>query len=383
MKTTATATSARHEAPTARHEASASWSLQPVRFMQLALATAVFLSLSYIWQFTMEAVRTPSPTARESTNAHTLAAQAADGVLTVQRDRSHAHTYYVVRGFEEAHRLVREYDVETQGPLFLLFVSDTSANGSYWFRPCQMVKDAVYKGFERAPRRSRLAEIRVGSESYWNNLMNPFRQNQLFYIDYLPTLMRYDGGGNSSALLAGPNCLNPDLLDVVFRVSKPVAGAPHRNRVVHCTTAKQVRDYLALYDYSYPLFLFFVSGVHAFNSRLWCPFCDKAEVPVMHFFNYTAPDTAVMLRIVVASTPHQWFEEDNDFVGPEFSSEVLVFDGVPYLGIVDRNRTSNKVMMREFVAGVDQHDKLQAFFRQKAPGASVVPTATPRLLQDR
>ena len=214
-------------------------------------------------------------------------------------------------------------------------------------------------------------------------MMNPFRQNQLFYIDYLPTLMRYDGGGNSSALLAGPNCLNPDLLDVVFRVSKPVAGVPHRNRVVHYTTTTQVRDYIARYDYSYPLFLFFVSGVHAFNNRLWCPFCDKAEVPVMHFFNYTAPDTAVMLRIVVASTPHQWFEEDNDFVGPEFSNEVLVFDGVPYLGFVDRNRTNNKVKMREFVAGVDKHDKLQAFFRQKAPGASVAPTAAPRLLQDK
>ena len=110
--TTATTTSA-------RHEASAAWSLQPVRFMQLALATAVFLSLSYIWQFTMEAVGTISTTAVESTNAHNVA---ADGVLTVQRDRSRAHTHYVVRGFEEAHRLVREYDVETQGPLFLLFV---------------------------------------------------------------------------------------------------------------------------------------------------------------------------------------------------------------------------------------------------------------------
>ena len=380
MKTT----TERREASTST---STSWSLHPVRFMQLALAATVLLSLSYIWQFTMESVVSPATIVEVETTgakeATVQLVQAADGALIVQRDRSHAHTQYVVRGFEAAHKFVREYNVETQGPLFLLFVSDTSVNGTYWFHPCQLVKDVVVKSFERAPRGSRLVEIQVGSESYWNDLMNPFRQNQLFYIDYLPTLMRYDGGGNSSALLAGPNCMNQDLLDVVFRVSTPAAGAPHNNRVVHCNSADQVMDFLALYDFSYPLFVFFLSGVHNFNNRLWCPFCDKAEVPVMHYFNYTAPDNAVMLRIVVARTPHQWFYGDNDFVGPKFSDKVLVFDGVPYLGFVDRNWTNNKVKVREFVDGMDEHRKLQAFFRQKAPVAPVAPVAKPRLFKYR
>ncbi|OWY93174.1 hypothetical protein PHMEG_00037528, partial [Phytophthora megakarya] len=249
-----------------KREAPAAWSLNPVRFMQLALAVTMFLSVSYMWQFTAETVVPPAKDEIEAINAQDAAAKllrAADAALAVQRDRSHAHTQYVVRGFEEAHKFVREYDVESMGPLFLLFMSDTDANGTYWFQPCQMVKEAVHEGFKRAQRRSRLLEI----------------QNQLFYIDYLPTLMRYDGGGNSSALLAGPNCLNQDLLDVVFKVNKPAAGVPHNNRIMHFDNAKNVMDFIAAYDFSYPLFLFFVSGVHSFNNRLWCPFCDKAEVP--------------------------------------------------------------------------------------------------------
>ncbi|GMF19120.1 unnamed protein product [Phytophthora lilii] len=346
--------------------------------MQLALAVTMLLSVSYMWQFTAETVVSPATEEIEAKDAKDAAAKlilAAEAARAVQRDRTHAHTQYVVRGFEEAHKFVREYDVDTMGPLFMLFMSDTDANGTYWFPPCQLVKDAVQEGFKRAPRGSRLLEIQVGPENYWNDLMNPFRQNQLFYIDYLPTLMRYDGGGNSSALLAGPNCLNQDLLDVVFKVSKPAAGEPNGNRVMHVSTTKQVLDFLAFYDYSYPLFMFFVSGVHSFNNRLWCPFCDKAEVPVLHYFNYTAPANAVLLRIVVAREPRQWFDEDNDFVGEEFSEKVLWFDGVPYLGFVDRNQTSNKVKVKEYPHGMDEHVKLQEFFRQKAPGAAVVPAA--------
>ncbi|KAE8901778.1 hypothetical protein PF005_g18094 [Phytophthora fragariae] len=362
-------------------DAQGSRSLNPMRFMQLALAMTMLLSVSYMWQFTAETVVSPATDEIEATSAKDAAAkllQAAEAARSVQRDRSHAHTQYVVRGFEEAHKFVREYDVDSMGPLFMLFMSDTDANGTYWFPPCQQVKEAVYKGFKRAPRRSRLLEIQVGPEKYWNDLKNPFRQNQLFYIDYLPTLMRYDGGGNSSALLAGPNCLNQDLLDVVFKVNKPAAGQPNANRVMHFNNPKQVMDFMAFYTFDYPLFMFYVSGVHAFNNRLWCPFCDKAEVLVMHYFNYTAPANAVLMRIVVAREPRQWFDEDNDFVGPEFSKKVVEFDGVPYLGFVDRNRTSNKIKVREFVHSMDQHEKLKGFFLEKAPGpaaATTVPAA--------
>ncbi|CAI5721339.1 unnamed protein product [Peronospora destructor] len=353
-------------------EVRSSWALHPVRFMQLALMVTMFLSMLYMWQLIVSPTTTEGI---EATGAKDAVAanlfQVAEAGLTVQRDRIRAHTKYMVRGFEKAHKFVREYNVEIQGPLFILFLSDTDTNGIYWFPPCQLAKDAVTKGFDRAPRGSRLLEIQVGSEPYWNDLMNPFRQNQLFYIDYIPSLMRYDGGGNSSAMLAGPNSFNQDLLDVVFRVSKPAAGVPRNNRMIHFTTTKEVMDYVALYDYSYPLFLFFVSGVHAFNNRLWCPFCDRAEVPVMHYFNYTAPENAVLLRIVVAREPRQWFDEDNDFiVGPEFGDKVVVFDGVPYLGFVGKNHTHNKIKVTEFVAGMDQHALLAAFFRQKVSDAA-------------
>ncbi|KAF4324015.1 hypothetical protein BBO99_00002502 [Phytophthora kernoviae] len=327
--------------------------------------------------FTAQSV-VPATEELEAVNAKDAAAkliEAADAMLAVQRDRAQAHTHYVVRGFEEAHKFVREYDVTSMGPLFILFMADTDANGTYWFPPSQQVKDAVHEGFKRAPRGSRLVEIRVGAQDYWNDLTNPFRQNQLFYIDYLPTLVRYEGGGNSSSLLAGPNCLNQDLLDVVFQVNTPTAGKPIPNRVVHMTTMKQVMDFLASYDYTYPLYMFFVSGVHSFNGRMWCPFCDKAEVPTMHYYNYTAPADAVMLHIVVAREPRQWFDEDNDFVGPEFSEKVVEFDGVPYLGFVGRNKTTQKIKVNEFVAGVDEHAKLQEFFRQKPAGAAIAPVS--------
>ncbi|CAH0513198.1 unnamed protein product [Peronospora belbahrii] len=350
------------------HEASSLWSFNLMRFMQITLGVTMFLSMLYMWQFIADTAVSPSKDA-----AAKLAQAAETSTLVVHRDRPRGHTQYVVRGFEEAHKFVSGYDVKTQGPLFLLFMSDTDANGVYWFPPCEQVKRAVYTGFQRAPRGSRLMEIQVGSEKYWNDLMNPFRQNQLFYIDYMPTLLRYDGGGNSSALLAGPNCLNQDLLDTVFRVSKLMAGATHKNRVMHMSSTTQVMNFLASYDYSYPLFLFFVSGVHAFNNRLWCPFCDKGDVPVMHYYNNTAPENAVMLRIVVAREPRQWFDEDNDFVGPEFSEKVVEFDGVPYLGFVDKNESNNKVKVREFLGELDQHKRLQDFFRQKAPGLTVVP----------
>ncbi|KAG1696274.1 hypothetical protein DVH05_018820 [Phytophthora capsici] len=86
-------------------------------------------------------------------------------------------------------------------------------------------------------------------------------------------------------------------------------------------------------------------------------------------------EARMLLRIVVAREPRQWFDEDNDFVGPEFIEKVVAFDGVPYLGFVDRNRTRNKINLREYVHGMDQHAKLQDFFKQKAPGAAVLPTA--------
>ncbi|TDH73206.1 hypothetical protein CCR75_003699 [Bremia lactucae] len=340
------------------------WSSNPVRFMRLILAITMLLSLWYMWQFTSKSVVSNN---LKATNAN----DAQEEPLEVQIDRSRAHTQYIVHGFEHAHKFVREYNVETMGPLFLLFLSDLNDNGTYWFQPCELVQPAIYRGFQRAPRRSRLLEIRVGSEPYWNDLMNPFRQNQLFYIDYLPTLMRYDGGGNSSALLAGPNCLNQKLLDVVFQTNLYTRKTRRKNRIVHYNTVRQVLDYLASYDFSYPLFLYIVSGVHAFNNRLWCPFCDKAEVPVMHYFNETATDSAVMLRIVAAREPRQWFEEDNDFTGKEFSENVVVFDGVPFLGYVGRNHTSKKIHVTEYVYGPDRHDLLQKFFQRQAPGLAV------------
>jgi hypothetical protein len=107
--------------------------------------------------------------------------------------------------------------------------------------------------------------------------------------------------------------------------------------------------------------------VHFFNGRLWCPFCDKADIAVMHYFNYTAPDDAVLLRTVVAAHSRQWFDEINPFISDEFADKFLYFDGVPFLGFVTKNGTQQKPIIAEFVTGYENKDKLSGFFLQTPP----------------
>lgn len=342
----------------------ATTSANSMRFMQLALASAMLFSVMYMWQF-MAASVAPSDAASVAVVDGGAAAGGDTGVI--HRDRVLAHTQYVVQGFEEAHKFVREYNVETQGPLFMLFMSDANENGTYWHPDCEKAKQPIYDTFKRSPRGSRIVEVRIGLEPFWADMMNPFRQNQLFYIDFIPTVMRYEGGGNSTALLAGPYCRDINLLEYVFRVNKPAAGEPHANRVYNLHTPQQVLDYTALYDNSYPLFIFFISGVHFFNGRLWCPFCDKADVAVMHYFNYTAPESAVLLRTVVATHSREWFEEYNPFVSQEFADRFLEFDGVPYLGFVTKNGSEMKPIVTEYASAYEDKSKLQQFFLQQPP----------------
>lgn len=337
-----------------------------MRFMQLALGSAVFFSVVYMWQFMAASVL---PGEASLTAVEGAAAVAGGGAGVLRRDRALGHTQAVVQGFEEAHKFVREYDVEAQGPLYVLFMSDADENGTYWHPDCEQGKRAIYDAFRRSPRGSRIVEVRIGQEPFWADMMNPFRQNQLFYIDFIPTVMRYEGGGNSTALLAGQYCRDPALLDYVFRVGHPAAGEPNRNTVYDMHTTQQVLAFSALYENKYPLFVFFVSGVHFFNGRLWCPFCDKAEIPVMHYFNYTAPDDAVMLRVTVAAHSRQWFDEINPFVDVEFSEKFLEFDGVPFLGLVVKNG-SGRPIVQEYTAGYENTPKLQQFFLQRPPAAS-------------
>ncbi|KAI9923030.1 hypothetical protein PsorP6_000594 [Peronosclerospora sorghi] len=328
--------------------------LSVIRFMQMLLAMTLLFSLAYMYQFV--SVSFSFRSMDESVDAKER------GLL---RNRVLGHSVVHLQGFEAGHKFVSEYDVESQGPLYILFMSDANADGEYWCPDCERAKKPVMDAFKRAPRGSRLAEIRVGPQAYWADYMNEFRQNQLFYLDYIPTLLRYEGGGNSSTMLTEAFCTDPALLDYVFRVHKPLAGAPHQNTVLSMSSPNEVIDYLGTYDNTYPLFFFFVSGYHNFNGRLWCPYCDRADVAVMHYFNYTAPETAVLVRVTTADSYEAWKSKANPFRQPAFQEKVGPMRAVPYLGFVKKDVPGNKVTLYQFLPDYTETAKLQTFFKNK------------------
>ncbi|TDH73552.1 hypothetical protein CCR75_004715 [Bremia lactucae] len=328
--------------------------LSPVRLMQLAFAVTIVFSMIYMYQFVSISITLHSAKTSEDSDER--------GVV---RNRVLGHSVLHLQGFEAGHKFISEYDVETQGPLYILVMSDANEDGQYWCPDCERAKKPVMDAFNRAPRGSRLVEIRVGSHSYWANYMNDFRQNQLFYLDHIPTLLRYDGGGNSSTLLTEEFCTDPNLLDYVFRVNKPLAGKPNRNKVLTMDTPRDVINYVSTYDNSYPLFLYFVSGYHDFNGRLWCPYCDRADVVVMHHFNYTAPDKAVLVRVVVAPSFSKWKKKINPFKQPEFQEKVASIQSVPFLGFVKKDVPANKVIVHQFLPDYSETKKLQTFLKNK------------------
>ncbi|RQM15727.1 hypothetical protein DD237_003650 [Peronospora effusa] len=327
--------------------------MSSMRLMQMALATTILLSLTYMFQFASVSVSFRS--IKDSENSK------HDGLL---RNHVLGHSVVYLQGFEAGYKFVSEYDVEAHGPLYILFMSDANENGRYWCPDCERAKKPVMDAFLRAPRGSRLVEIRVGPHSYWKDEMNEFRQNELFYLDFIPTLMRYEGGGNSSTMLTESFCTDTALLDYVFKVKKPLAGEPNKNKVLTMHSPREVIDYLGTYDNSYPLFLFFVSGYHELNGRMWCPYCDSADVVVMHYYNYTAPDNAIMVRVTVANTYKEWKKPMNPFKLREFQ-DVVPMRGVPFLGYARKDGSANKIDVHQFTLDYSETEELQTFFKNK------------------
>ncbi|CAH0480359.1 unnamed protein product [Peronospora belbahrii] len=328
--------------------------INAMRFMQLALAITVIFSLGYMYQFVSVSIslRSMENTDKEEENG-------------VVRNRVLGHSVLHLQGFEAGYKFISEYEVEVQGPLYIFVMSDVDENGKYWCPDCEQAKKPVMDAFNRAPRGSRLVEIRVGSHSYWSDYMNDFRQNQLFYLDHIPTLMRYEGGGNSSTMLTESFCMDSALLEYVFKVNRPLAGAPNKNKVLTMYSPREVINYLATYDNTYPLFMFFVSGYHDFNGRFWCPYCDRANVAVMHYYNYTAPDSAIMVRVIVADSYKQWKKADNPFKLVEEFQDKVPLRAVPFLVFIKKDVPANKITTYQFMPDYSETRKLQTFFRNK------------------
>lgn len=328
--------------------------MNPMRFMQLALATTIAFSVVYMWQFVYMSVQEPAAGAGFGVAGFTASV----------RNRLLGKTQYVVQGFDEGYKFVSEYDPQTQGPLYILFMSDADESGTHWCSDCEKAKKPIYDSFNRAPRGSRLVEIRIGPESYWADDNNDFKQNQLFYIDYIPTLMRYEGGGNSSTMINERYCLDEELLDFVFRVPRPSGAKPANNAIVTLNTSDDVMAYVDNFDGSHPLFIFFVSGWHSFNGRLWCPYCDRADVAVMHYYNTTAPANAVMVRAMVAETYKAWKKKKNPYKRPEFREKIANVRGVPYLARIAKDAGATAPRVTEYLPEFDAKEQLQLFYKQ-------------------
>uniref|UniRef100_M4BVH1 Thioredoxin domain-containing protein n=1 Tax=Hyaloperonospora arabidopsidis (strain Emoy2) TaxID=559515 RepID=M4BVH1_HYAAE len=322
--------------------------------MQLALATLVLFALAFTYEFVSM-----------TTSLRSTEDMEVEKSSTMVHNRLHGHSVVYLQGFDDGYKFVTEYNVKKQGPLYIFVMSDVDRRGKYWCPDCERAQKPVMDAFNRSPQGSTLVEIRVGPPAYWKDSMNDFRQNELFYLDHIPTLMRYERGGNSSTMLTESFCTDTALLDYTFRVDQPLAGEANTNKVLTMSSSIDVIDYLKLYDNSYPLFLYFISGYHEFNGRLWCLYCDQADVAIMHYYNYTAPDDAVMVRVIVADTYEQWKQETNPFKLPEFQEKVASMREVPFLGFVTKDVLANKVQVHQFISDYKETERLKTFFKNE------------------
>ena len=92
------------------------WTISSMRLMQMTLATTVLLSLICMYHFASLSVSVDD---------------------SRQNGRLRDHAVLQLQGFEAGSKFVREYDVEAQGPLYLLFMSDADENSKYWCPDCE------------------------------------------------------------------------------------------------------------------------------------------------------------------------------------------------------------------------------------------------------
>lgn len=265
----------------------------------------------------------------------------------------------VVHGAEEA----RKYLVNHKhGQLFLLYMSDKE-NEKYWCPDCEMAKDIVYNSFENAKKGSILLEIRVGNRDYWKNPENEFRTDSLFYVDNIPTIMRYDGNNRSSHFLSENSCRDQKLLDFVFQVPTDIQF--NQNSIQQVDTYDEFVHILTSFKNEYPLFVQLVSGLMPGVGRPWCPYCEKSEITVNYYFNRTAPTNSKLLKVIVADTYEQWHNESNPYRNISF----IKFDGIPVLLRYHQISPENKITKEQFThyddALLNPKEMIQFFNRKK------------------
>ncbi|RQM25882.1 hypothetical protein B5M09_011732 [Aphanomyces astaci] len=330
---------------------SSSHPMTTMRIFQLTMGLLLLSTVGYIAKFT---TIWTTPSLKLTVDEVQLGHMAHLSEVLETRGRNR----YFVPDYDAAETFLRSVDL-TEGPLFVLLMSGED-NGTYWCGDCERARKPISDALARAPSNMRLLEVSVGAPSDWKNKFNPFRTKSTFHIRKIPALLKYDGNLRTSHLLSESFATQPALLDFEF------ASNPHANKVLHSPTSyKTIRDanvmvaFLEAYQGDYPLFLSFSSAINEHTGRLWCPFCDIADIPIHYYFDHYAPSNAVLVTVVVADTYLAWKDKKNPFR----LQTIAKISGLPTLSRVVRAAPTDAVTTREYYPFFENIDALQAFFQ--------------------
>ncbi|KAF0772220.1 hypothetical protein AaE_002331 [Aphanomyces astaci] len=369
---------------------SSSHPMTTMRIFQLTMGLLLLSTVGYIAKFT---TIWTTPSLKLTVDEVQLGHMAHLSEVLETRGRNR----YFVPDYDAAETFLRSVDL-TEGPLFVLLMSGED-NGAYWCGDCERARKPISDALARAPSNTRLLEVSVGAPSDWKNEFNPFRTKSTFHIRKIPALLKYDGNLRTSHLLSESFATQPALLDFEF------ASNPHANKVLHSPTSyKTIRDanemvaFLEAYQGDYPLFLSFTSAInehtggcnlfiylfgpviyfevlgtyilsisrvvsietiHHLKCRLWCPFCDIADIPIHYYFDHYAPSNAVLLTVVVADTYLAWKDKKNPFR----LQTIAKISGLPTLSRAVRAAPTDAVTTREYYPFFENIDALQAFYQ--------------------
>ncbi|KAG9406396.1 hypothetical protein AC1031_002715 [Aphanomyces cochlioides] len=326
----------------------ASSGMSTFRVFQITMALLLFSTVAYIAKFTT--VWTSPvfrPTADDVQFEHMVHLQ--EVLETRGKNR------FFVPDFEAAEAFLRQVDLK-EGPMFVLLMS-SEVNGSYWCNDCARAKQPFEDALARAPPNTRVLEVSVGAPRDWNDDYNPFRTKSTFHIRKIPALLKYEGNLKTSHLVSEQFVTKPELLNFVFGTKIPMPRPPKIIR-----SADEMLAFVKAYKGDYPLFLSFTSGTNPHTGRLWCPFCDIADLPIQHYFETAAPENAQLVRVVVADSYGAWKENSNPF-RKQF---VVRVSAIPTLVRVSKAQPTDEPFVREYLPLFEDTKELQKFFQAKS-----------------
>ncbi|EQC34992.1 hypothetical protein SDRG_07234 [Saprolegnia diclina VS20] len=278
-----------------------------------------------------------------------------------------AHAVFVkrVRSGDASHNIIRVEGLNAaeaylntvrlnDGPLYVLVTSLRNGTAPDWCELCDAARQPVATAFANAPPSARLLLVQVTEEG-WETSKFTLRPDTQLEIRELPTLLQYNARMVTTLLLAEAFVSDPLLLASVFATPHTAATSP---RVVDVTTVDEMKAALNAFDGA-PIFLYYVSGRYVSTGRLWCPHCDRADVPILSYFRAYAAPNATLLRIVVAKTVDKW----HDLANPFRTQAAVKLTGLPMLTRLSLSGAGLPELI-EYVEYFEDRDQLRAYFQQ-------------------